>query len=360
MKFRSYISKIGKRVQRKASEKPVAGLPVRSSQINRTFTGSRRDIIKKLGLLPFIGPALYSSNKRENWFSHEEQNLAGRKFSVRESSEAVRMEKDWEIPQARLGNESISRMILGGNLIGGWAHARDLLYVSKLVTTYFTDEKIFETFALAESMGINTFLTNPVLIRVINEYWKKDLGNIKFISDCGGNSLQEGIQVSIDNGASACYLHGGITDNLVEAGKLEEIEKGLDLIRRNGLPAGIGGHKLRTVQACVEAGIQPDFWMKTLHPVNYWSAKPVPENDNIWCTDPKETAGYMKDIEQPWIAYKILAAGAIDPEEGFKYAFEQGADFICVGMFDFQIRDDVAILMKVLNAELNRKRPWRA
>ena len=27
----------------------------------------------------------------------------------------------------------LSRLIMGGNLMGGWAHARDLIYVSKLV-----------------------------------------------------------------------------------------------------------------------------------------------------------------------------------------------------------------------------------
>ena len=34
------------------------------------------------------------------------------------------------LPQAKIGNLALSRMILGGNLIGGWAHSRDLVYVS--------------------------------------------------------------------------------------------------------------------------------------------------------------------------------------------------------------------------------------
>ena len=41
------------------------------------------------------------------------------------------------------------------------------------------------------------------------------------------------------------------------------------------------------------------------------------------------------------------------------YAFENGADFICVGMYDFQIVDDVNIALDVLKSDLQRRRPWR-
>jgi hypothetical protein len=54
----------------------------------------------------------------------------------------------------------------------------------------------------------------------------------------------------------------------------------------------------------------------------------------------------------------VLAAGAIDPKNGFKWAFENGADFICVGMFDFQVVNDVNITIDVLNDLPNRQRKW--
>jgi len=123
-----------------------------------------------------------------------------------------------KIPTAKIKNMSISRIILGGNMMGGWAHARDLIYASNLVQAYHTRSKIWETLHIAEQCGVNTLLTNPKLCDVINEYWKKGYGKIQFISDCGGSDILTGIKISIDNGATACYIHGGIADGLAEKG----------------------------------------------------------------------------------------------------------------------------------------------
>lgn len=265
-----------------------------------------------------------------------------------------------QMPYGIIGKMKLSRMILGGNLIGGWSHSRDLIYVEALFKAYNTRSKIFETLELAEACGINAFLTNPLLCDVIDDYHRNG-GKIQFISDCGQDPVLEAVQKSIDHGAAACYIQGLIADQLVQDKQFDTIAKALEIIRRNGLPAGVGAHKLETIKGCVDKGLRPDFWMKTFHQLNYWSARPgEPEHDNIWCDSPEATTAYMHNLPEPWIAFKTLAAGALLPESGFRYAFENGADFICVGMFDFQIVDDVNTGLAVLNSGLTRSRQWRA
>jgi hypothetical protein len=299
--------------------------------------------------------------------SFEESNLAaygsdednGRGASKPRIQYATVDDLKGKIPVAKIGNLSLSRLILGGNLIGGWAHARDLIYVSKLVKAYHTEEKIFETLHLAEECGVNTFLTNPALCDIINKYWHSG-GKIQFVSDCGGGDILTGIKTSIDHGAAACYVHGAIADRLAREGHWDRMAKALDLIRSNGVPAGIGGHRLETVSGSVEHGLKPDFWMKTLHRKDYWSFRHPERNGNKYCDDPDAVIAYMQALEEPWIAFKTLAAGAIHPKDAFRWCFESGADFICVGMYDFQLVEDVNLAHDILSGDVSRERPWRA
>ncbi len=354
------------------SEPSKGGQSGRSAPVHQPLVGPmrvRRDLLKGLGALPLFGVFAYAVLRKRQWDSYEERHLLAATEDTDATSGATiktfnfsRL-KDLQgtIPTAKIGDLELSRMILGGNLIGGWAHARDLIYVSKLVKAYHHDRKVFETLRLAEHCGINTILCNPVLARVINKYWRQEKGQIQFISDIAfqGDALK-GIEVSVQAGAHACYLQGGLADPMVMRKQYTEIREILAAIRKHGLPAGIGAHKLETVQGCVEAGIQPDFWVKTLHETNYPTADLAPEYDNIWCRHPEETIAFMNDLPEPWIAFKILAAGALKPEDAFRYAFKNGADFICVGMYDFQIVDDANIALSALASAQDRRRPWRA
>jgi len=120
------------------------------------------------------------------------------------------------------------------------------------------------------------------------------------------------------------------------------------------VPAGIGAHQLETVQACVAAGLAPDFWVKTLHHCDYWSAaQGRPERQHLV----REPRGDRRLHERAAPALDRLQGprrGRIPPSDGFKYAFRNGADFICVGMYDFQIVEDVNIALGALGESRDR------
>jgi uncharacterized membrane protein YphA (DoxX/SURF4 family) len=345
--------------------------PASSEQDEKTAPATaRRELLKHMATIPLFSGFIYAYMKKRGWESYEVRHLLSEADTQLDAVSSATIKtfqfsklKDLTgtMTYGKIGDLELSRLFLGGNLIGGWAHARDLIYVSKLIKSYHTDERVFQTLRLAEECGINTLLTNPQLSRVINAYWRKAGGNIQFISDCGykGDPIK-GLEMSIDGGAKACYVQGNMTEKITENGEFDVIAKFLDMTRSHGLPAGIGAHDLNAIKACVERGLKPDFWVKTLHRTDYWSARLEPQKDNIWCTDPKATIEYMNDLEEPWIAFKTMAAGAILPQQAFKYAFENGADFVCAGMYDFQIVDDTNIATTILARDLNRKRPWRA
>jgi len=269
------------------------------------------------------------------------------------------------LPTGKLGGRQVSRIICGGNLISGFAHSRDLTYVSPLLKNYFTDEKVFETLHLCEQEGVNTALLrcDDHVLGLLDRYWNKEGGTIQWIAQVKPpkpERTRDHIQQAIDGGAMACYIQGGVGDRWVTRGRVDLLERAVEFIRDHKMPAGVGGHKIDVPIAVEEAGLEPDFYMKTLHPTDYWSYTKEREHDNSWSATPEQTAAFMEEVERPWIAFKVLAAGAVHPRKGFRYAFEKGADFACVGMFDFQVAEDCRIARDLLAGDLNRTRPWRA
>jgi hypothetical protein len=363
---------IGSHFHNKGLVKLFKGKAVLQGKPEFTESSRRRVLIKGLAGIPFwaIFAGAFARNREE-----QGPNIVS-STKIRFDYEKIKDLKG-KLPEGKLGNLTVSKMILGCNLIGGWSHARDLLYTDLLFKTYNNEKKIIETLYLAEQAGINTTLMVTQFYQTLNKY--KNIYNGKIQSICQAmlpeKDFFSDINLAINNGATALYIQGGEGDKYISAGKFDMIFKAIDYIKKQGYLAGMGAHSLETIKVCEREGIPADFYVKTLHHDKYWSAHPEENreeysvirpyssdhnkyHDNMWDLYPSRTIEFMKEVKKPWIAFKVLAAGAIPPKDGFSYAFQNGADFIAVGMFDFQIIEDINIANQILGSLGKRERTW--
>jgi hypothetical protein len=334
---------------------------------NESQSVSRRRLLKGLAGIPLLSlagafsiPKIGSKGNLSDEFFQQLDQLKGK------------------MPEGKLGKLTVSRVILGCNPIIAWSHARDLIYPNRLMKAYMTDDKIIETLHLCRLAGINSFVLTTEAFPVFNKY-RKAYPNDKMLAIAMGTmperDVLSNIKICVDNGADAVYVHGRVCDAYARSNNLAGLAKGIDYIKQQGLPAGVGAHCLETIEKCEKDNFSSDFYMKTFHHDKYWSA--LPENfrepyieigpnytdhnkycDNMWDLHPQRTVEVMKEAKKPFIAFKIMAAGAIQPRVAFRYAFENGADFICVGMFDFQVVDNVNLACEILGDLKNRERKW--
>ena len=273
------------------------------------------------------------------------------------------------LPTGMIGGQSFTRLFLGGNLISGYAHARELTYVSTLMRRYNSPAKIRETLELAEQQGINAFNTwvmddNAQLF----DHWKAG-GKMKWFAQArldGGGGFSQ-IQRAIDEGAVGVHLTGDTCEGLLSRKQFEKVAESLQFIKSRQRIAGVAAHDLAVIVECEKLKLGVDFYQKTFHTHDYPTApaeknEPVGAHDNSWCNDPLAVIDVMAKVNKPWIAFKILAAGGIHPRAAFPHAFTSGADFILVGMFDWQVEENAKFARRVISvvagANSKRARPW--
>lgn len=278
------------------------------------------------------------------------------------------------LPQGRIGKLQVSRLLLGGNLLTHYTHSRDLKYVYNLAAHYNTDVKIFETLATAEQHGINTLSihTVPHVIDTLRKYRFEMGGKIQWIvcpTAPVGTDLSEyakQVEALVKDEVEAIYLWGVHADKLAAEGKIDTVKRLVGMVKEYGIPSGVGCHDTNVVMQCEEHNVDADFYLKTFHHHNYPTAPtpdeltaPYSEFPGYWCKNPQETADFMANVEKPWIAFKVMAAGAIPPDDAFRFAFNNGADHVLAGMFDFEIEEDAGIACNAVTNS-SRTRPWRS
>lgn len=333
----------------------------------------RRSLLKGLVMLPFAG-SLSALSSAAHFFPKEKDYLTDEAKASLNNLKGV-------LPRGKFGRYEISRLVIGCNPMGGWSHSRDLSYVGQLSRHWHTETKMKETWAVAEQAGINFCNLVEFQYKAFNEFKKETGSKMMNVCQCSIGTPDDRlapVKKAIDYGADSIYIQGENVDGLAKTNAIDVLLGTVDYIRSQGLLAGVGAHSIKSIRASLDVGVKPDFYYKTFHHDRYWSATPreyryeypsYPEkpvtnhnewNDNMWDQFYEQTIDTFNKIEVPFFGFKVLAAGSIRPEEGIRWAYENGADFVCLGMYDFQVVEDVNTAIDILGTLGKRDRPWRS
>jgi len=147
------------------------------------------------------------------------------------------------LPTTKIGDLEVTRVIIGGNPFSGHSHMS--AEVSKEMMAYYTVDRIKRTLGEAEQAGLSACVcrADNHVMRLLSEYWSEG-GTISWIAQTAPERAS--VPANVDQltavGAKACFLHGGMIDNMYRAGRLAEAREWLQYIKDKGIPAGMATH----------------------------------------------------------------------------------------------------------------------
>ncbi|HHN46487.1 MAG TPA: hypothetical protein ENN09_03500 [Planctomycetes bacterium] len=240
------------------------------------------------------------------------------------------------VPGIRIGELAISRLVVGGNPVSGFSHGNPARTTAML--DYFSAANVKKLLKRCEECGIDTAFmrADNHVIRLMHEYWNEG-GKIQWVAQTATEENPiSNIEKAARFGAKAVYLHGGTIDTYFEEGRHDEVRKQLEKIRELGLPAGCASHIPENILEVEKRGWAPDFYMVCLYNIPGYKGKLGVDQDEKFRHDDRAKAlDVMAQVPRPCIAYKILAAGRLEPRAAFKETFSRikAADGVNVGMF---------------------------
>jgi hypothetical protein len=233
------------------------------------------------------------------------------------------------LPTVKLGPHRVSRLIVGSNPIYGYSHFNYIL--DNLMKEYFTDECIVKLMLDCEEHGINTWQAS-FNYNMKRQFPKiRGVGcNIQFIclaaswhyDEKMGRTPEDVLEGTIKCAQAAMEFkpigiafHGGATDILFRAGKIDLLKTYIDRVHDMGTLAGISTHNPKILETLHEKGFANDFYMAglqylTRHPEDWMKEIGAHPLDEGWIdSDPPRMAAAVRKVDKPTLVYKVLAAG---------------------------------------------------
>ncbi|MHC4406858.1 MAG: aldo-keto reductase family protein [Planctomycetota bacterium] len=262
------------------------------------------------------------------------------------------------LPTIQLGPHRVTRLVAGWNPIAGYSYLGPNL--NQHMQEYFTPEHIVEYLDRCESAGINTHqFSRPETMSDVFRTLRERGSRMKYICLHAGGAGRVSIKKVVElTDPIAIVHHGGVTDRLFREGKKGEVLDFVKQVRDAGLLAGVSAHNPDCIKRVADEGWPVDLFMTCFYHITRTDEEvakmppvvTVQMGKPFFASDPEAMTEVVRQVDQPCLGFKILAAGRKcyskpSVKEAFQFAFEhiKPADGVIVGMyprFYDEIRDN--------------------
>jgi hypothetical protein len=266
------------------------------------------------------------------------------------------------LPTIEIGQHRITRLAAGWNPVGGYSYLGH--HTDQHMREYFTPEQTVKFLQACEREGINAHqFSRPEQSAEILRTMREQGSKMKFICLlAGGDPKNAPDKVVESTSPMAIVHHGGATDRLFREGKSQEVHDFVKRVRDAGVLAGVSAHNPDNIKKVADEGWDVDlfmccFYYLTRTPEEKEKMPPVVTEQigySFYSDDPLRMTEVMRQVDQPCLGFKILAAGRKCKHKSmvsgaFKFAFEniKPRDGVIVGMyprFQNEIRDNAKLV----------------
>ena len=272
------------------------------------------------------------------------------------------------MPTVRLGGQTISRLIVGGNPVSANSHVSNAL--SGEMRDYFTSANTKKLLAACERAGINTWQSRADrhIMRLLYEY-RQEGGRIQWIAQTASEygDLKRNLGEASSLNPTGIYHHGSQTDKYWMSGRIDQTAEALKAIRQTGAQVGLGTHIPEVVDYAESKGWDFDFYMTCIYNLSRTpeeaakvAGRPV-KGEYFHDPDREMMLKRVSKTAKPCLIFKVYAATrhagtAAARLDALKLAFRYAkpTDAVVIGMFpkyQEQVEENCRLLIEASKGE---------
>jgi hypothetical protein len=244
------------------------------------------------------------------------------------------------MPTIALGKHRVTRLVAGWNPIGGYSYLGP--HTDRHMKEYFTADRTVEFLLNCEREGIGAHQFSmgektAEILRTVRERGSK----MQFIClDSGRAAIRAVVETTQP---IAMVHHGGATDKLFAEGKHQDVHDYVKEAHDRGVMAGVSAHNPDCIKRIADEDWEVDLFMTCFY---FLTRKKTGPSETLHigypfhAADPQAMTAVVRQVKQPCLGFKILAAGRMcdsqdQVKNAFRFAFQniKPIDGVIVGMY---------------------------